>query len=141
MADVGNPRKGMFESKAKFKARRAAELAQYATQANKPPSDKVDTKGRPIDPNRVLYAGWHGYDKTKEPQKTDVAVKHQFSISGGHPEAKAVRAAAESQMASRALGAADFKKEIAGLSKSSPKYEEQRKELFARRQLGKRAGK
>lgn len=129
-------KRGLFESKAKF-ARRYAEAA--AEQINRPPSNAVDTKGRPVDPNRAPYG--RDYDPTKEPQKDAVAMKHQFSINNGYPAARAIRQSAEAKLADKGMSASEFKAELGKLSKSSSKYEEQRKELFARRQLGKRAGK
>lgn len=135
------PKKGMFESKAKFAKRRAAEAASAAAQINKPPSNEVDTKGRPLDPKRVPFHGIRGYDASKEPQKQAVAVKREWSIEPDMAASRAVRQGAEAQLAAKGVSAAEFKAELGKLSKSSSKYEEQRKELFARRQLGKRAGK
>lgn len=133
-------KRGMFEGKAKFMKRRAAEAGAAAEQINRPPSNDVDTKGRPVDPRRPGY-GYRGYDKSREPQKQAVADARQYGTDAGNEGSRAVRQAAESALSAKALGAADFKREIAGLSKSSSQYEEKRKELFARRQLGKRAGK
>lgn len=134
------PKRGMFEGKAKFAKRRAAEAAAAASEINKPPSNDVDTKGRPVDPKRPGY-GYRGYDKSREPQKQSVEDARRYGTDAGSAASRAVRNSAEAKLAEKGLSASEFKTELGKLSKSSSKYEEHRKELFARRQLGKRAGK
>lgn len=117
---AGNPKKGMLETSSGYARRRAGETGAYMERkGGVPPSNKVDTQGRPVNPNRTAY-GYRGHDPAREPMKDTVRDRRQ---AAGLPSAQQVRDQNKvnpDQVKARAMAAAPAKAKPVATKATAP---------------------